>query len=304
MPNAERLVRGIGKFACARKVGAEPVAEADLLAAMRTSGGLRQGLTPWRAMHATALVDPGAKLADDVEVGAYSIVGPAVEIGAGTVIGPHAVVTGRTRIGARNRIWQFTSIGDIPQDRKYGGEPTATAIGDDNIIREFVSIHAGTAQDRGETTIGNANFARVHAHRARLRRRQQHDVLEQRAARGPRAHRRLGGAGRLFRRAPVLPRRRARDDRRRRDRAAGRAAVHDRRTAIRRSRTAPTTRACAGAASARRRFSPCAARTRRSIARDSRSRTRRPRSRRRRCHAPALRPLTEFLAASGRGIVR
>ena len=115
-------------------------------------------------LHATALVDPEAKLAADVEVGAYSIVGPHVVVGAGTVIGPHVVVTGRTRIGARNRIWQFTSIGDIPQDRKYGGEPTATVIGDDNVIREFVSIHAGTAQDRGETTIGNGNVLLGYTH--------------------------------------------------------------------------------------------------------------------------------------------
>jgi UDP-N-acetylglucosamine acyltransferase len=115
-------------------------------------------------LHATALVDRKAKLAADVEVGAYSIVGPHVVVGAGTVIGPHVVVAGRTRIGARNRIWQFTSIGDIPQDRKYGGEPTATVIGDDNVIREFVSIHAGTAQDRGETTIGNGNLLLAYAH--------------------------------------------------------------------------------------------------------------------------------------------
>jgi len=115
-------------------------------------------------LHATALVDPKAELAADVEVGAYSIIGPDIVIGAGTVIGPHAVVTGRTRIGARNRIWQFTSIGDIPQDRKYGGEPTTTSIGDDNVIREFVSVHAGTAQDRGETTIGNGNLLLGYTH--------------------------------------------------------------------------------------------------------------------------------------------
>ncbi len=115
-------------------------------------------------VHATALVDPKAELAAGVEVGAYSIVGPHVVVGAGTVIGPHVVVTGRTRIGARNRIWQFTSIGDVPQDRKYGGEPTATVIGDDNVIREFVSIHAGTAQDRGETTIGNGNLLLGYTH--------------------------------------------------------------------------------------------------------------------------------------------
>ena len=115
-------------------------------------------------IHATALVDSKAELAADVEVGAYSIVGPHVVVGAGTVIGPHAVVTGRTRIGARNRIFQFSSVGDIPQDRKYGGEPTTTVIGDDNVIREFVSIHAGTAQDRGETTIGDRNLLLGYAH--------------------------------------------------------------------------------------------------------------------------------------------
>jgi len=115
-------------------------------------------------IHATALVDPGAELAADVEVGAFSILGPHVSIGAGTVIGPHAVVTGRTKIGARNRIFQFSSIGEIPQDRKYGGEPTMTVIGDDNVIREYVSIHAGTAQDRGMTTIGNGNLVLAYVH--------------------------------------------------------------------------------------------------------------------------------------------
>ena len=115
-------------------------------------------------IHAHAAVDPGAELADDVEVGAFSIVGPHVRIGAGTVVGPHAVITGRTTIGARNRIFQFTSIGDIPQDRKYGGEPTTTVIGDDNVVREYVSIHAGTAQHRGSTTIGNANLLLAYVH--------------------------------------------------------------------------------------------------------------------------------------------
>ncbi len=115
-------------------------------------------------LHPTALVDPKAELAGDVEVGAYAIVGPHVTIGDGTVIGPHAVVTGRTRIGARNRIFQFASVGEIAQDRKYGGEPTAVAIGDDNMIREYVSIHAGTAQDRATTTIGNRNWLLAYVH--------------------------------------------------------------------------------------------------------------------------------------------
>jgi len=115
-------------------------------------------------IHSTALVDAGATLADDIDVGAYSIVGPDVVVGAGTRIGPHVVITGRTTIGARNRIFQFASVGDIPQDRKYGGEPTALVIGDDNVIREYVSIHCGTAQDRGVTTLGNANWLLAYVH--------------------------------------------------------------------------------------------------------------------------------------------
>ena len=115
-------------------------------------------------IHPTALVDAGARIAGDVDIGAYSIVGPDVTIGAGTRIGPHVVVTGRTTIGARNRVFQFASVGEIPQDRKYGGEPTATVIGDENVIREFVTIHAGTAQDRGVTTIGNGNWFLAYTH--------------------------------------------------------------------------------------------------------------------------------------------
>ncbi|MEP7206910.1 MAG: acyl-ACP--UDP-N-acetylglucosamine O-acyltransferase [Casimicrobiaceae bacterium] len=115
-------------------------------------------------VHPTALVEAGARLADDVEVGPYAIVGPEVEVGAGTRIGPHAMVVGRTTIGARNRIFQFTSIGEIPQDRKYGGEPTRLAIGDDNVIREFVTIHAGTAQDRGVTSVGSGNWLLAYVH--------------------------------------------------------------------------------------------------------------------------------------------
>ncbi|MEP6657033.1 MAG: acyl-[acyl-carrier-protein]--UDP-N-acetylglucosamine O-acyltransferase, partial [Betaproteobacteria bacterium] len=115
-------------------------------------------------VHPTALVDAAASLAPDVEVGAFSIVGPEVTIGAGTVIGPHAIITGRTTIGMRNRIFQFTSVGEIPQDRKYGGEATGLRIGDENVIREFVTIHAGTAQDRGVTTVGNGNWLLAYVH--------------------------------------------------------------------------------------------------------------------------------------------
>jgi UDP-N-acetylglucosamine acyltransferase len=115
-------------------------------------------------VHPTALVDPGARVAADAAIGAYSIIGADVVIGAGTVVGPHVVVTGRTTLGMRNRIFQFASIGDAPQDRKYAGEATTTTIGDDNVFREFVSIHAGTAQDRGDTRIGNGNLFLAYTH--------------------------------------------------------------------------------------------------------------------------------------------
>jgi len=115
-------------------------------------------------IHPTALVEPTAELASDVEVGAHSIIGAHVSIGPGSVIGPHAVITGRTRLGARNRVFQFASIGEIPQDRKYAGESTTTTIGDDNVFREFVTVHAGTAQDRGDTAIGNANLFLNYTH--------------------------------------------------------------------------------------------------------------------------------------------
>jgi len=115
-------------------------------------------------IHPTALIEAGAELDEDVDIGAYSTVGAHVRIGAGTHVASHAVIRGRTTIGKRNRIFQFTSIGEIPQDRKYTGEPTALAIGDDNVVREYVSIHAGTAQDRGITTIGNGNWLLAYVH--------------------------------------------------------------------------------------------------------------------------------------------
>ena len=87
-----------------------------------------------------------------------------VRIGAGSIVGPHAVIAARTTLGKRNRVFQFASIGEIAQDRKYAGEPTTTVIGDDNVFREYVSVHAGTAQDRGETTIGDANLFLAYTH--------------------------------------------------------------------------------------------------------------------------------------------
>ena len=116
------------------------------------------------SIHPAAIVSAGARLAPDVTVGPFSLIGPEVEIGEGTRVASHVVLAGRTRVGRRNRIFQFASVGEIPQDRKYGGEPTATAIGDDNVVREFVTIHAGTAQDRGTTTIGHRNLFLAYTH--------------------------------------------------------------------------------------------------------------------------------------------
>ena len=115
-------------------------------------------------IHPTAIVDPSVKLAADVAIGPYSIVGAGVEIGVGTVLGPHVVIGARTRMGERNRVFQFASIGEIAQDRKYGGEPTTTTIGDDNIFREYATVHAGTAQDRGDTAIGSGNLFLAYTH--------------------------------------------------------------------------------------------------------------------------------------------
>lgn len=116
--------------------------------------------------HPTAIIHPNAKLANDVEVGAYSIIGEHVEIGAGTVIGSHVVINGHTRIGQHNRIFQFCSLGEIPQDKKYANEPTRLEIGDHNTIREFCTFNLGTAQDVGVTRVGNHNWIMAYVHLA------------------------------------------------------------------------------------------------------------------------------------------
>lgn len=116
------------------------------------------------AIHPTAVVDPTAELAADAAIGPFSIVGANVRIGAGTVVGPHVVIAARTRLGERNRIFQFASIGEIAQDRKYGGEPTSTTIGSDNVFREYSTVHAGTVQDRGDTAIGDQNLFLAYTH--------------------------------------------------------------------------------------------------------------------------------------------
>jgi UDP-N-acetylglucosamine acyltransferase len=115
-------------------------------------------------IHPTAIVAAGARLARDVRVGPYCVIGPEVSIGEGSAVASHVVITGRTTIGRGNRIFQFASVGEVPQDRKYGGEPTATVIGEGNVIREFVTIHAGTQQDRGKTTIGDRNLLLAYSH--------------------------------------------------------------------------------------------------------------------------------------------
>lgn len=115
-------------------------------------------------IHPTALVDSQAQLADDVEVGPYTIIGPHVQIDSGTSIGSHCVLTGHTRIGKNNRIFQFNSLGDEPQDMKYKGEETELIIGDHNTIREFCTLNRGTIQGGGNTRIGDNNWIMAYVH--------------------------------------------------------------------------------------------------------------------------------------------
>lgn len=111
-----------------------------------------------------AVVDPSARLAPGVSVGAYAIIGADVEIGAGTTIGSHVVIKGPTAIGEENRLYPFSSIGDDPQDKKYGGEQTRLEIGDRNVIREYCTINRGTEQGGGVTRIGNDNWIMAYVH--------------------------------------------------------------------------------------------------------------------------------------------
>jgi UDP-N-acetylglucosamine acyltransferase len=115
-------------------------------------------------VHPTAIVDPRARLADDVTVGPYTVIDGDVEIGAGTTIGAHNVITGHTKIGRDNRIFHFASIGEANQDKKYKGEPTRLEIGDGNTIREYVTLNRGTAQDKAVTRIGNDNWFMAYTH--------------------------------------------------------------------------------------------------------------------------------------------
>ena len=126
-------------------------------------------------IHPTAIVDPQADLHSSVSVGPYSIIGPGVVIGEGTIVESHVVIKGPTTIGARNHIFQFSSIGEATPDLKYRGEPTTLTIGDDNVIRESVTIHRGTVQDRGDTFIGNSNLIMCYVHIG-------HDIVDSKAA--------------------------------------------------------------------------------------------------------------------------
>ena len=112
----------------------------------------------------TAIVHSGARIGDNVSIGPYSIIGEHVEIDAGTWIGPHVVINGHTRIGKDNKIFQFASLGEVPQDKKYNGEPTRLEIGDRNVIREFCTFNCGTIQDVGTTRIGNDNWIMAYVH--------------------------------------------------------------------------------------------------------------------------------------------
>jgi UDP-N-acetylglucosamine acyltransferase len=116
------------------------------------------------AIHPRAEISSRAQIAADVEIGAFTVIGPGVEIGAGCWIGPHAVVNGPTRLGQRNKVFQFASIGDAPQDKKYAGEPTRLEIGDDNTFRECVTVNRGTTKQDGVTRVGNDNLFMANSH--------------------------------------------------------------------------------------------------------------------------------------------
>ena len=116
------------------------------------------------SIHATAIVAANASIGDDVSIGPYTIIGDNVSIGSGTRIDSHVVINGPTEIGCDNHIYQFASIGDDPQDKKYRGEPTQLTIGDRNTIREFCTISRGTTQDRGHTILGDDNWIMAYVH--------------------------------------------------------------------------------------------------------------------------------------------
>lgn len=116
------------------------------------------------SIHPTAVIDTTVKLGENVEIGPYSIIGPGVEIGADSIVGPHVVINGPTKIGTDNHIFQFASIGEVPQDKKFHGEESTLEIGDRNHIREFVTINRGTEDGGGITKIGSDNWLMAYIH--------------------------------------------------------------------------------------------------------------------------------------------
>ncbi|WP_413438868.1 acyl-ACP--UDP-N-acetylglucosamine O-acyltransferase [Sulfuriferula sp. GW1] len=117
-------------------------------------------------IHPSAIIHPGAQLGAHVSIGPYAVIGEHVVIGDGTTVGAHTVINGHTLIGRDNHIFQFNSLGEIPQDKKYAGEPTRLEIGDRNTIREFCTFNLGTAQDTGVTRVGNDNWIMAYVHLA------------------------------------------------------------------------------------------------------------------------------------------
>jgi UDP-N-acetylglucosamine acyltransferase len=115
-------------------------------------------------IHSSAIVSDSAKIADDVKIGPFSIIGDNVEIGSGTRVDSHVVINGPTVIGSDNHIYQYASVGDDPQDKKYADEPTTLTIGNRNTIREFCTISRGTTQDKGETIMGDDNWIMAYVH--------------------------------------------------------------------------------------------------------------------------------------------
>jgi len=139
-------------------------------------------------IHSTAIIDPSAKIAEGVTIGAYSVIGADVEIGANTWIGPHVVINGPTTIGCDNKIHQFASIGDAPQDLKYAGEPTRLEIGDRNTIRECVTINRGTVSGGGLTKVGSDNLLMAYIHIAHDCRIGNHVIFSNNASLAGHAH--------------------------------------------------------------------------------------------------------------------
>lgn len=123
-------------------------------------------MTVKMGIHSTAIVDPQAEIDSTASVGPYTVIGPNVKIGAGTTVGPHCVIEGHTTIGADNRIFQFNSLGAIPQDKKYAGEPCELIIGDRNTVREFCTFNIGSPGDVGVTRVGNDNWIMAYVHLA------------------------------------------------------------------------------------------------------------------------------------------